>query len=151
MEVPDGMSSTKMVGGVRSMLNGGLVADAVFPARSVAVPVTVWFAPSVETVWSVGQIATPEPASSHAKRTVTGLLTQPFAFGGGLSAKLMLGAVRSIPNDVLVTDAVLPAVSVAVPLTVKFDPSLVITWSPEQLAMPDPESLHVKWAVTGPL
>ena len=39
-----------MVGFVWSRLNGALVTDAVFLALSVAVPLKIWFAPSVATI-----------------------------------------------------------------------------------------------------
>ena len=107
-----------MIGGAWSMLNVWLVTDALFPARSLALPETVWFAPSVETVWSGGQIAMPEPASEHVKCPNTEPLFQPAAFGGGLSATLIVGAPKSMLNELAFTDAVLPALSAAVPLTI---------------------------------
>jgi hypothetical protein len=69
----------------------------------------------------------PEAPSWHVNRAVTGPLFQPCAFEWGLSATEIVGGVRSMPNALLVTDAVLPAMSIAVPLTVWFAPSVAIT------------------------
>ena len=91
----------------------------------------------------------PERVSLQVKCTVTGVLFQPFAFGGGLNEMAMAGGPMSMLNGPLVTDAVLPARSVAAPVTVWFGPSVVTTWSAGQTSMPEPLSLHVKCAVTG--
>src|ERR1041384_5565937 len=40
-------------------------AELVLPAMSMAVPVIVWPTPSVGTVWSAGQVATPEVSSAQ--------------------------------------------------------------------------------------
>ena len=56
--------------------------------------------------------------SEHVKCAVTGLLFQPFAFGTGVTAIVTIGAVRSMLKGALVTEAVCPAVSVTVPVTV---------------------------------
>jgi hypothetical protein len=89
---------------------------AVLPARSRAVPLTLWFAPSVDTMVSGGQYSTPDPASPHANVTVTSFLFQPAAFGGDDTNAVMVGGVLSMltPN---VTLAAFPARSVAVPRT----------------------------------
>src|SRR5690348_7751464 len=59
------------------------VTDLELSALSVAVPVTSWPTVSVETVWSGGQLFTPEPpASPQVKCTVTLLLNQPFVPSG---------------------------------------------------------------------
>src|SRR2546425_3648873 len=133
------------------MLNEALVTDTVFPARSLAVPVTVWFAPSVETVWSGGQMAMPDAVSVQSKCAVTGSLFHPFAFAGGVRLTVIVGAVRSMLKGRLVTDAVLPARSVAVPVAVRLIPSRSKTWSAGQVTMPEPASSQTKWARIGVL
>src|SRR2546428_633772 len=65
-------------------------ADAVFPALSVTVPMTVLM-PSAVVTWSDGQVSTPDPGSTHVKWAVTGPLYQPFAFGDGVSVTRMTG------------------------------------------------------------
>ena len=60
----------------------------------------------------------PDPASVHVKCAVTGPLFQPFAFGAGVSETVIVGGPRSMLKASLVTAAVLPALSVAEPLTV---------------------------------
>ncbi len=52
-----------IVGAVRSILTGLLLTVVLLPARSVAVPESVWLAPSPLIVWSLGQVAMPERAS----------------------------------------------------------------------------------------
>ena len=49
----------------------------VFPAPSTAVPVIVWFAPSVLTVTGAGQLAIPLVRSEQVKLTTTSALYQP--------------------------------------------------------------------------
>ena len=63
-----------------------------------------------------GQVATPLVASEQAKGTVTFVLFQPAAFGGGLAAGTTPGGVLSMLR---VTEAwaVFPARSMAVPVT----------------------------------
>src|SRR5260370_25366576 len=89
---------------------------AVFPATSVAVPVTIWLALSAVTATVAAQNATPLSASEQVKLTVTAELFQPFASGGGLIAAKMFGGVLS---RFTATEAVaaFPALSVAVPET----------------------------------
>src|SRR5260370_38428587 len=87
---------------------------AVFPATSVAVPVTIWLALSAVTATGAAQNATPLSASEQVKLTVTADLFQPFASGDGLSAPKMFGGVLS---RLTATEAVaeFPALSGAVP------------------------------------
>ena len=84
---------------------------AVLPATSVAVPVTVWFLPSVVTVVSPRQLAMPEPASAHANETCTGVLFQPSPLGSGSWFATMVGAVLSIDTVAVLADSTLPALS----------------------------------------
>ena len=80
----------EIVGGVLSRLT---VTDvvALFPALSVTVPDTTWFAPSFVTKIGDGQNATPLVLSEHVKLTVTLELFQPAAFGAGLMVAEMDG------------------------------------------------------------
>ena len=66
----------EMIGAVLSMLTSA-VSVAELPAPSLAVPVTFWPVPSVLTVASPVQLATPEPPwSAHSKVTATFWLVQ---------------------------------------------------------------------------
>src|SRR5690348_8788555 len=105
------------VGGVRSMLNGSLVTEAMCPAASVAVPLTVRPTPSTATTWSGGQVATPAPASAQVKCAVTSPFLHPFAFAPGDNDTVTAGGDRSIPNGALVMVVVFPAKSVTLPET----------------------------------
>ena len=88
----------------------------------------------------------------QVKCAVTALLFHPLPFGRGARVTMMAGGPDgAIVNGSLVTDALFPATSVAVPETVWFAPTVAITWSGGQLATPDSESEHVKRAVTGPV
>lgn len=68
-------------GPVLSMLRV-FVTEAVWPALSVAVPVTIWFAPSVLTVCAAGQVTGAAPPV-HAKLTLTLVLFHPAELGVG--------------------------------------------------------------------
>ena len=63
-------------------------------------------------------MATPAPASAHVKWTVTGELFHPFAFGVGERTAAIDGGVKSIRSGPVEAVAVLPALSVAVPVSV---------------------------------
>ena len=84
-----------IVGLVLSMLT---VAGSVvlLPALSVAVPMTDWFWPSVETGWGVVQLAIPDSGSAHVKVTVTFVLFQPLRFASGAWVWPIVGADLSI-------------------------------------------------------
>jgi hypothetical protein len=77
-----GASAGVIVGGVLSILSVTLVL-ALLPAASVAVPETIWLAPSVVIVCGAGQTATGEVASAQTNVTVTFVLFHPAAFGTG--------------------------------------------------------------------
>ena len=87
-------------------------------------------------------------ASEQVKRAVTDPLFHPSLFGAGMRATVMLGGVRSTTNAPLVTEALLPARSVTVPLTVCPAPSDDTSWAGGQAAIPESASLHVKCAST---
>jgi len=75
-------------GGDRSRLMV-LLALLVWPAASVAAPLTTWFAPSVVTVWGGGHTTcgTPPP---HWKLTVTGELFQSAVLAAGEALATMV-------------------------------------------------------------
>jgi hypothetical protein len=87
---------TLKAGGVLSMLSV-TPAVAVLPARSVAVPSTTWFAPSVVTSAGGGQDATPLARSAQVNVTVTPVLFQPAALGCGAAFAPTAGGSWSKP------------------------------------------------------
>src|SRR5579862_404683 len=89
----------------------------IFPARSVAMPVTSWFGPALVTETGTGHTATPLRASEQEKVTVTGPEFQPPASGGGVIVLARAGGVLSMFTTTEAL-AVFPAKSVAVPVTV---------------------------------
>src|SRR5271168_3163224 len=127
-----------MVGGVLSRLTMTL-AVAVLPALSVAVPLMVWFAASVETTMGAGQTAMPEPESEHVKVTVTLELFQPLALGAGAATAVIVGGVLSIFTD-SVAEAVLPALSVTEPVTGVVPSVATVTGAGQVPAMPESAS-----------
>ena len=60
----------------------------------------------------------PESASLQVKYATTGVLFHPFSFGEGVSMTVTVGGSASMLNGALVTDALLPARSVAEAVTV---------------------------------
>src|SRR4051794_664977 len=94
-------------------------AVPVLSATSLAPPVADWAAPLFDSVTSSWHEASPERASEQVKCTLTGPTYQPFLPTVPLTtAPLMLGAVLS---SLTVTESVpvLPAVSLAEPLTTR--------------------------------
>ena len=124
MTLPFGGEVIATTGAVRSIFTAPLVTDAVLPARSVAVPLAVWFAPSVDSCASGPHVAMPDPESAQVKWIETGLLFQPLPFGAGDAAAVMTGAVLSMFKLTLAV-AVCPATSVTVPVTTWSRPSVV--------------------------
>jgi hypothetical protein len=106
----------EMIGGVLSMLTA-TAAVAVFPAWSVAVPGTVWLAPSVLTVTGGGQLAIGAVPAAHANPTVTAVLFHPAAFGPGVAVATIAGGLVPMLR-VRVAVAEFPATSETVPVTV---------------------------------
>ncbi|WP_344255851.1 hypothetical protein [Terrabacter carboxydivorans] len=124
---------------------------ALLPALSVAVPLTsvpfvsVLIVLEVVVLPSATQDARPEPPVSSAQLNVTvaSALFHPAAFGAGVTEWLMVGAVLSDCGAVDVAVAVLPALSVAVPVTVVppgtvFEVEAGLVPSATQEAMPEP-------------
>src|SRR3954468_16704624 len=92
----------------------------------------------------------PATGSAQMKRTVTGVLFQPLAFGGGANRAEMFGAPLSMRIGSLAVVARLPALSVTVSLTVVM-PAAGVTMSAGHESTPDAGSTQVKCAVTGPV
>ena len=91
------------------------VVLALLPALSVAVPSTVWSAPSPRCCGPV-TVSMPDRPSSPSKETVTSSEYQPAALAARSGAPVMVGAVLS-RLTVAVPVTLLPALSVAVPVT----------------------------------
>ena len=72
-----------------------MLAVAVFPALSVAMPEITWLAPSPLTIVGAGQVAIPEPVSAQTNFTVTFVLFQPFALARGVATAVIVGGVVS--------------------------------------------------------
>lgn len=87
-----GDCSAVMIEGVLSRLIVTLVV-AVFPAVSVAVPETTWFAPSVLTITGDGQVCIGLLPAVQVNVTVTFELFQPLAFGPGEATAVIVGGV----------------------------------------------------------
>ncbi len=136
-----------MVGLARSMLMLPTVAEAVFPAMSVQVPITDCPAPSADTVEELEYDATPDRPSVHAKLTVTATLFQPLAFAEGDLEPVMVGSVLSMLILETVAEALFPARSVTNPVTDCPKPSLDGLVGGLQKATPERESKQVKLTV----
>lgn len=83
----------------------GTETVVLFPAKSTALPETIWFNPSVVSVKGAEQEATPEVWSVQEKLNVTLDLFHPYWFGKGFCAYAMLGGSVSTPITVIVTFA----------------------------------------------
>ena len=136
-----------MLGGVVSMLILPTVAEYVFPATSVQVPVTDSPEPSADRVDGAEVELTPDRASVHEKLTVTATLFQPLAFAEGDLDPVMVGGVLSILMLETVAEALFPARSVTNPVTDSPRPSLAGLVGGLQKATPESASKHVKSTV----
>jgi hypothetical protein len=103
--------------------------------------------PSELTEDGDGQLVTPESESAQANVTVTAVLFQPAAFGGGLCDAVTCGGVLSILRVTLVL-AEFPAPSVAVPLMDWPTPSVVTVTGGGQTTLADAPPPHVNVTVT---
>src|SRR5581483_1894928 len=143
-QITAGLAAQVMVGGVRSILTLPTVADAEFPARSVHVPLTDWFAPSLaRTVGAAGLPgARPERASVHWNATVTLVLFQPLAFGAGVREPAIVGGVLSILTTSVLAASMLPALSVAENVTTVVPSALIAN----AVEFPETTVLPIVWA-----
>src|SRR4051794_23528163 len=108
---------------------------AELPALSVAVPGTLWSAPSPRC-WGGVRVSMPERPSCASKETVTPSRYQPSALAARSGLPEMLGAVLSMLTDAVV-EAELPALSLAVPLTAWSLPSVAMVCGSVQSFSPD--------------
>src|SRR5687767_8903334 len=104
--------------------------------------------PSVDTTRSPGQVAIPDSASVQVKRTVTGWAYQPAPLPLSSAAALMVGAVRSMRTGPWVVEAVLPALSTAVPGTSVPLVSAASDTGAVQVCTPESPSAQAKLTVT---
>src|SRR5919202_3557962 len=110
---PLGTFAAEVDGAVRSILMPLTVAVARWPALSFTVAEADRLLPSPFTTVSAGQATTPDRLSAQVQCTVTSPVNQPLLFGVPTIAPKMVGAVLSTLTTGVVTDALLPAVSVA--------------------------------------
>src|SRR5882672_4959852 len=89
-----GADEAVTMGAVLSMFTV-MLAVAVFPALSIAVPEITWLAPSALTIVFAGQVLMPEPVSEQMNFTVTFVLFQPFALAAGVATAVIVGGVVS--------------------------------------------------------
>src|SRR5439155_14126947 len=121
--------------------------EATLPARSLAVPLIDWFAPSVTTLTGEVTFATPERVSVAENVTVTSELFHPFAFAAGDCAAVSTGGVLSRLMST-VAEAWLPAKSTALPVTTCFAPSLFTVTGDGHVRTPLVISEQLKLTVT---
>src|SRR5438309_11694137 len=100
------------------MLIPETVVLVLLPALSVAVPVADWAAPAALRVIGLVQLAIPERTSEQRKLAVTSLLFQPLALARSEERRVVAGSVLSMLIPETVELALLPALSVVVPVTV---------------------------------
>src|SRR4051812_5045462 len=118
--------------------------DAVLPALSEIELDAVRSEPSPLMVESTGHApARPESASAQVQWIVTLPVYQRAALAGAAGAPDSVGAVLSMLILSTVALAVLPALSVAVPITFWSAPSVATVVEPGQDWMPDPPSEQV--------
>ena len=111
----------------------------------MAVPVIIWFAPSVLTVCGPGQETGGAPPV-HTKLTVTGELFHPAAFGAGATDATTCSGGNGCRLNWILVVAVFPAMSVALPLKV-CKPAVVTVIGDGQIATPDKLSVQVNETV----
>lgn len=107
-----------------------VTASAALPALSTQAPllVTAWLAASLLTVApATVLVARPDPLelSAQVKLAVTSLLFQPAALAAGVRLPVITGLVLSIWIGPKLTLALLPALSLAVPLAIDVSAGLV--------------------------
>src|SRR5690348_10468626 len=112
-----------VTGTARSILIPDTVVVVELPARSVTVAEADRLSPSPVTVESAGHVPSmPDRASEHVQWTTTSPRYHPPAFGWVVTAPVRTGLVLSMSMPPTVVESLLPARSVAVPLTDWFAP-----------------------------
>jgi hypothetical protein len=104
---------TVTAGAVLSMLMPFRVLEAVFPATSVQVPVTDWFAPSVVTDWVTGDVVPDPPVSVQVQLTVTFVLFQPAPLAAGARVPVLITGTTESMRTVVFGEVVVLLVSCA--------------------------------------
>ena len=142
-----------MIGAVVSILIAEVVSDLALPARSLTDRVLVRFAPSPLIVVSTGTVAgsTPDSPSVAVQWIMTSPRYQPAAFGAVVGVPASVGAVLSMLIPETVVDALLSAVSVAVPDAVWLAPSEDFVTGPVHDFTPDVPSVQLNVTTTLPL
>src|SRR3954451_15350868 len=120
---PVGTFVAEVAGAVRSILMPPTVAMVVWPALSLTEAEAERLLPSPVTTVSAGQATTPDRLSAQVQWTVTSPLNQPLAFGVPTTVPEMVGGVVSTLTRGVRTEALLPAASVAVAVSVWPAPS----------------------------
>src|SRR4051794_32618901 len=114
-------ASSDVVGVTRSILMPLTVPLAALPARSLTLAVVERLAPSPVIVDAAGHVPSPSPDrsawSAHVQLTTTSWLYQPSALGVDVGVPLIVGGVMSTSMFDTDAESVLPAASVAVPVT----------------------------------
>jgi hypothetical protein len=107
-----------IAGCVRLMLTVSVTGALTVPATEVHVPVASWPAPVFDNEMGAVQPAIPEPLtlSVPEKVTVTGVLFQPLAFGGGVAVYEEMGWVKSMLMPLTISVPTSPARLVQVPV-----------------------------------
>src|SRR5207244_2478686 len=142
----------EITGGVLSILIGAVAAGLLtLPALSVHLPETGGFTPSVVTVTGGEQKSIPDRLSAPVNDTVTFVLFQPFASGGGDRCAVAVGRILSILTFAVAGLLTLPALSVHVPDTGWPSPSVVSVTGGVQESMPERSSVPVVETFTLPL
>src|SRR2546423_1460500 len=124
-------------GAVVSTFRPVTVAVAVLPALSSAGAVMVWFAPSLESGMSAGQVGTPGRVSVRVVWYQPALLRLP------TTVAVIVGGVLSMLMPDTVAVAVFPARSVATAVVDCPAPSPLSTVGSGQAAIPDRASPQV--------
>ncbi len=147
-----GLREPVIVGGVLSILNEDVVEVVLLPALSVTVTVLVTAEPSAVNTMELADelvLAMPDRLSLVVKGTETSVLFQPSVLGDGVAVpKDSVGGVLSILMLFTVSEALLPALSVTVPVVDCPAPSTDKVTSGETVSTPERVSVAVKCTVT---
>jgi hypothetical protein len=147
------MLEIAVLGAVLSIFTAGaLVAELLFPALSETDVEAVRPVPSLLIVLSAGhEPSSPDKPSLHVQCTATFELYQPAPLGDVVGAPEIDGATLSMLMPATVAEALLSALSVALPVTDWLAAEVDNVVGPLQLLMPDGLSLQVKDTVTSVL
>ncbi len=147
LELAPGDLEPEITGDVLSMLIPETVAEAVFPALSVQLPVADWPWTSANRIDGLEKVSTADSVSLQVKLMVTLPLFHPLVLADGEALPVMVGSVRSMLMLVWDVLAEFPAESKQVPVTDCPPPSARVTLD-GTLNTPDKGSVHAKLTVT---